>query len=157
MNDAFFAEDDEFGLIGACLTGTLDTCADAFAEVKSEWIETNTLRDTYETIRSLSQQNRQISLPELGKEWKKLNGNQPIPFEDWNKAMEVCPSPANLPNYVKGITEAAHRRQLRLTGDRLIRESAVLTLQPDQIVSNAESGLSIELSRETLSTSKRHS
>jgi hypothetical protein len=56
MNDAFFAEDDEFGLIGACLTGTLDTCADAFAEVKSEWIETNTLRDTYETIRSLSQQ-----------------------------------------------------------------------------------------------------
>ena len=155
MNDAFFAEDDEFGLIGACLTGTLDTCADAFAEVRTEWIETNTLRDTYETIRSLSQQNRQISLPELGKEWKKLNGNQPIPFEDWNKAMEVCPSPANLPNYVKGVVEAAHRRQLRLTGDRLIRESAVLTLQPDQIVSNAESGLSIELSRETLSTSKQ--
>jgi replicative DNA helicase len=154
-NDVYFAEDDEFGLIGACLTGSLDTCADAFAEVKTEWIQTDTLRDTYETIRSLAQQNRQPLLSELAKEWKKLNGNQPIPFEAWNKAMEVCPSPANLPNYVKGVIEAAHRRQLRFAGDRLIRESAVLTLQPDQIVSNAEASLSIELSRETLSTSKQ--
>ena len=155
MNDPYFAQDDEFGLIGACLTGSIDTCSDAFAEVKSEWIETDSLRDTYETIRSLAQANRTPTLQELGKEWRKLNGNQPIPFEDWNKAMEVCPSPANLPYYTKGVIEAAHRRQLRSAGDRLIRESAVLTLQPDQIVSNAEASLSIELSRETLSTSKQ--
>ncbi len=155
MNDPYFAQDDEFGLIGACLTGSIDTCSDAFAEVKSEWIETDSLRDTYETIRSLVQANRTPTLQELGKEWRKLNGNQPIPFEDWNKAMEVCPSPANLPYYTKGVIEAAHRRQLRSAGDRLIRESAVLTLQPDQIVSNAEASLSIELSRETLSTSKQ--
>ena len=155
MNDAFFAQDDEFGLIGACLTGSIDTCSDAFADVKSEWIETDSLRDTYETIRSLVSQNRTPAIQELGKEWKKLNGNQPIPFEDWNRAMEVCPSPANLPSYAKGIIEAAYRRQLRAAGDRLIRESAVTTLQPDQIVSNAEAGLSIELSRETLSTSKQ--
>ena len=155
MNDAFFAQDDEFGLIGACLTGSIDTCSDAFADVKSEWIETDSLRDTYETIRSLVAQNRTPTIQELGKEWKKLNGNQPIPFEDWNRPMEVCPSPANLPSYAKGIIEAAHRRQLRFAGDRLIRESAVTTLQPDQIVSNAEAGLSIELSRETLSTSKQ--
>ena len=155
MNDAFFAQDDELGLIGACLTGSIDTCSDAFADVKSEWIETDSLRDTYETIRSLVAQNRTPTIQELGKEWKKLNGNQPIPFEDWNRAMEVCPSPANLPSYAKGIIEAAHRRQLRAAGDRLIRESAVTTLQPDQIVSNAEAGLSIELSRETLSTSKQ--
>ena len=155
MNDPFFAQEDEFGLIGACLTGSIDTCSDAFAEVKSEWIETDSLRDTYETIRSLVAQNRTPTIQELGKEWKKLNGNQPIPFEDWNKAMEVCPSPANLPSYAKGVIEAAHRRQLRFAGDRLIRESAVLTLQPDQIVSNAEASLSIELSRETLSTSKQ--
>ena len=155
MNDAFFAQDDEFGLIGACLTGSIDTCSDAFADVKSEWIETDSLRDTYETIRSLVAQNRTPTIQELGKEWKKLNGNQPIPFEDWNRAMEVCPSPANLPSYAKGVIEAAHRRQLRAAGDRLIRESAVTTLQPDQIVSNAEAGLSIELSRETLSTSKQ--
>ena len=155
MNDPYFAQDDEFGLIGACLTGSIDTCSDAFAEVKSEWIETDSLRDTYETIRSLVQANRTPTLQELGKEWRKLNGNQPIPFEDWNKAMEVCPSPANLPYYTKGVIEAAHRRQLRSAGDRLTRESAVLTLQPDQIVSNAEASLSIELSRETLSTSKQ--
>ncbi len=106
MNDAFFAQDDEFGLIGACLTGSIDTCSDAFADVKSEWIETDSLRDTYETIRSLVSQSRTPTIQELGKEWKKLNGNQPIPFEDWNRAMEVCPSPANLPSYAKGIIEA---------------------------------------------------
>jgi replicative DNA helicase len=155
VNDPFFAQEDEFGLIGACLTGSIDTCSDAFAEVKSEWIETDSLRYTYETIRSLVAQNRTPTIQELGKEWKKLNGNQPIPFEDWNRAMEVCPSPANLPSYAKGVIEAAHRRQLRFAGDRLIRESAVLTLPPDQIVANAESSLSIELSRETLSTSKQ--
>jgi replicative DNA helicase len=155
MSDPYFAQDDEFGLIGACLTGSIDTCSDAFAEVKSEWIETDSLRDTYETIKSLVQANRTPTLQELGKEWRKIYGNQPIPFEDWNKAMEVCPSPANLPYYTKGVIEAAHRRQLRSAGDRLIRESAVLTLQPDQIVANAESSLSIELSRETLSTSKQ--
>lgn len=155
MNDPFFAQEDEFGLIGACLTGLIDTCSDAFAEVKSEWIETDSLRYTYETIRSLVAQNRTPTIQELGKEWKKLNGNQPIPFEDWNRAMEVCPSPANLPSYAKGVIEAAHRRQLRFAGDRLIRESAVLTIPPDQIVANAEASLSIELSRETLSTSKQ--
>jgi len=69
--------------------------------------------------------------------------------------MEACPSPANLPYYIKGITEATHRRQLRDAGDRLIRESAVLTLKPDQIVSNAEAGLAIEASRETITTSKQ--
>lgn len=155
MSDAFYAEEDEFGLIGACLTGTLDTCADAIADVRSEWIQSDSLRDTYDAIKSLVQQNQIPSLKELSKEWKKLNGNQPIPFEDWNRAMEVCPSPANLPMYSKAIIEAAHRRQLRLAGDRLIRESAVLTLQTDQIVSNAEAGLSIEVSKETLSTSKQ--
>jgi replicative DNA helicase len=154
-HDPFFAESDEYGLIGACLTGSLDTCSDAIAEVKSDWIQNDNIRETFDVIKSLTNQNAHCSLKELAKEWKKLNGNLPIPFEHWNKAMEECPSPANLPSYVKAISEAAHRRQLRAAGDRLIRESAVLTLQTDQIVSNAEAGLSIELSRETLSTSKQ--
>ena len=154
MNDPFFAQEDEFGLIGACLTGSIDACSDAFAEVKSEWIETDSLRDTYETIRSLVAQNRTPTIQELGKEWKKLNGSQPIPFEDWNRAMEACPSPANLPSYAKGVIEAAHRRQLRAAGDRLIRESAVSTLSVDQIVSNAEAGLSVEVSKDDIQSSK---
>lgn len=153
--DPFFAELDELGLIGACLIGSIDTCSDAIAEVKSDWIINDNVRDTFDAIRSLTNQNVHPSLKELAKEWKKLNGNQSIPFDVWNRAMEECPSAANLPSYIKAISEAAHRRQLRLAGDRLIRESAVLTLQPDQIVSNAEAGLSIELSRETLSTSKQ--
>jgi replicative DNA helicase len=155
MSDPYFPNDDELGMIGACLTGTIDTCSDALADVRSEWINQDDLRLTFDVIRTMVQANQQPNLKEIGKEWKKAYGQLPIPFQTWNDAMEACPSPANLPYYIKGITEATHRRQLRDTGDRLIRESAMLTLQPDQIVSNAEAGLSIEVSRETLSTSKQ--
>jgi len=155
MSDPYFPKDDELGMIGACLTGSIDTCSDALAEIRSNWITQDNLRLTFDCIRSLVQDNRQPTLPELGKEWKKAYGQLPMPINDWNQAMEACPSPSNLPYYLKGITEATHRRQLRDAGDRLIRESAVLTLQPDQIVSNAEAGLAIEASRETITTSKQ--
>lgn len=155
MSDPYFPKDDELGMIGACLTGSIDTCSDALADIRSNWITQDNLRLTFDCIRSLVQDNRQPTLPELGKEWKKAYGQLPMPINDWNQAMEACPSPSNLPYYLKGITEATHRRQLRDAGDRLMRESAVLTLKPDQIVSNAEAGLAIEASRETITTSKQ--
>jgi replicative DNA helicase len=155
MSDPYYPTDDELGMIGACLTGTIDTCSDALADIRSEWITQDNLRLTFDCLRGLVQENRQPTLGELNKEWKKAYGQLPMPFDQWNQAMEACPSPANLPYYIKGITEAAHRRQLRDAGDRLIRESAVLTLPPDQIVANAEAGLTIEVSRESLSTSKQ--
>lgn len=154
-NDAFYSQEDELGLIGACLTGDIDTCSDALADIRSEWITQDNLRLTFDVLRGMVQENKQPTIGELGKEWKKAYGQLPMPYDAWNQAMNACPSPANLPYYIKGVTDAAHRRQLRDTGDRLIRDSAVLSLQPDQIVSNAEAGLSIDVSRETLSTSKQ--
>ena len=154
-NDVFYPQEDELGMIGACLTGSIDTCSDALADVRSDWILNDSLRLTFDVIRGIVQENRQPTLQELGKEWKKAYGQLPMPFDVWNQAMEVCPSSSNLPYYVQGITDAAHRRQLRDTGDRLIRESAVVTLKPDQIVSNAEAGLTIDVSKETLQTSKQ--
>ncbi len=154
-NDPFHANDDEYGMIGACLNGTIDTSSDAVSEIRSEWIQRDELRLTFDVIRGMVQEGKSPTLSDLHKEWKKAYGQLPAPFDAWNQAMEVCPSPANLTYYTKAIVEAAHRRQLRDAGDRLIRESAMLTLQPDQIVSNAEAGLSIEVSRETLSTSKQ--
>jgi replicative DNA helicase len=154
-NDIFYPQEDELGMIGACLTGSIDTCSDALADIRSDWILNDSLRLTFDVIRGMVQENRRPTLQELGKEWKKAYGQLPIPFDAWNQAMEVCPSSANLPYYVQGITDAAHRRQLRDTGDRLIRESAVVTLKPDQIVSNAEAGLTIDVSKETLQTSKQ--
>jgi replicative DNA helicase len=142
-------------MIGACLNGTIDTCSDAVSEIRSEWIQRDELRLTFDVIRGMVQEGKSPTLPELNKEWKKAYGQLPVPFDAWNQAMEVCPSSANLTYYTKAIVEAAHRRQLRDAGDRLIRESAMLTLQPDQIVSNAEAGLSIDVSKETLTTSKQ--
>lgn len=153
--DAFSSEEDEYGIIGACLIGSIDTSFDAISEVKPEWITNDKLRETFLCIKSLVQSNIQPTLQEIGKEWKKSFPQSPLPIVEWNRAMESCPSEANLPLHVKTVSQAAHRRQLRVAGDRLIRESAVLTLPVDQIVSNAEAGLAIEVSRETITTSKQ--
>ena len=97
MNEVFYPEQDELGMIGACLTGSIDTCSDALADIRSEWITQDNLRLTFDAIRGLVQENQQPTLKELGKEWRKAYGQLPMPYDTWNQAMEVCPSPANLP------------------------------------------------------------
>jgi replicative DNA helicase len=154
MSDPFFAEDDEFGLIGACITGGSDICFDAFAEVPTAAIQNEQLALTYETIKSLITQNKRVTLPELMKEWQRTITSSPVPFEAWDRCDELCPSAAGYPMFAKSVLEAHHRRQLRFAGDRLIRESAVVTLSVDQIVSNAEQGLTVEAAKDDLQSSK---
>ena len=154
MSDTFYAEEDEFALLGSCINGGNDICFDAFAEVPTEAIQHFQLQPTYELIKGIVSQSKQVSLPELMREWKRVYPSEPVPFEIWNRCDELCPSPANYPTFAKSVLEAHHRRKLRDAGDRLIRESAVSTLSVDQIVANAESGLSVELSKEAVQTSK---
>ena len=151
--DPFFAEEDELGLLGCILTGDPDVATDALASIKLDWIVTDTVRDSLEVIRSMESCST-VTIQSLGKEWKKRS-TSPMPFDAWNRAMEVCPSSANIPLYIQAISDAFHRRQLRAAGDRLVRESAVSTLPVDQIVANAESGLTIDASRETLTNAKQ--
>lgn len=54
-NDAFYSQEDELGLIGACLTGDIDTCSDALADVRSEWITQDNLRLTFDVLRGMVQ------------------------------------------------------------------------------------------------------
>jgi replicative DNA helicase len=154
MSDTFYAEEDEFALLGSCINGGNDVCFDAFAEVPTEAIQHFQLQPTYELIKGIVSQSKQVSLPELMREWKRVHPADPVPFEIWNRCDELCPSPASYPTFAKSVLEAHHRRKLRDAGDRLIRESAVSTLSVDQIVSNAEQGLSVELSKEAIQTSK---
>ena len=154
MNDPFYAVDDEFAVIGCCINGGVDTCSDAFAEIQTSAFQTETLAMTFDVLKSLVAESKPIALPEVMREWKKVFASHSVPFEDWNKAMEASPSPVSYPMFAKGVLEAAHRRQLRIAGDRLLRESAVSTLSVDQIVSNAEQGLAIDASKETLQPAK---
>lgn len=154
MSDPFYSEEDEFGLIGSCISGGSDVCFEAFADVPSEAIQNDQLSATYEVLKSIVHQSKPVNMAELMKEWKKTRPADSVPFETWNRCDELCPSPASYSMFAKSVLEAHHRRKLRFAGDRLIRESAVVTLSVDQIVSNAEAGLSVEVSKDAVQTSK---
>ena len=154
MNDPYFAQDDEYGLIGACLSGGSDVCHEVFAKIPTHAIETDSLRHLYEITKGLVAKTEPVNLTTVVKEWKRSMPQVTPPFEALNRCDELCPSPANHPAFSQAVLEAHHRRQLRTAGDRLIRESAVSTLSVDQIVSNAEAGLSVEASKEEVQSSK---
>lgn len=154
MNDPYFAEDDEFGLIGACLSGGSDVCHEVFSKIPTAAIQDDKLRSLYEIAKGLVAKSEPVNLTTVVKEWKRSIPQITPPFEELNKADELCPSPANHPAFTQAVLEAYHRRKLRTAGDRLIRESAVSTLSVDQIVSNAEAGLSVEASKEEVQSSK---
>jgi replicative DNA helicase len=154
MSDPYFAQDDEFGLIGACLSGGSDVCHEVFAKIPTDAIQNDSLRQIYEVTKGLVAKSDPVNMATVVKEWKRSMGQTPVPFEALNKADELCPSPANYPAFAQAVLEAHHRRQLRTAGDRLIRESAVSTLSVDQIVSNAEAGLTVEASKEEVQSSK---
>jgi len=154
MSDPFYAEEDEFGLIGACLSGGSDVCYEVFSKITTEAIQNDSLRQIYEVTKGLVAKSDPVNLQTVVKEWKRLMPQTPVPFEALNRCDEVCASPANHPEFSKAVLEAHHRRQLRFAGDRLIRESAVSTLSVDQIVSNAEAGLTVEASKEEVQSSK---
>ena len=154
MSDPYFAEDDEFGLLGACLSGGSDVCHEVFAKIPSEALQDSDLYNVFEIAKGLVAKSDPVNMTTVVKEWKRTMGQTPVPFEALNKCDEMCPSPANHPEFSRAVLEAHLRRQLRSTGDRLIRDSAVSTLSVDQIVSNAEAGLSIEASKEEVQSSK---
>jgi replicative DNA helicase len=154
MSDPYFAQDDEYGLIGACLSGGSDVCHEVFAKIPTAAIQNDKLRSLYEIAKGLVAKSEPVNLTTVVKEWKRSIPQITPPFEELNKADELCPSPANYPAFTQAVLEAHLRRQLRFAGDRLIRESAVSTLSVDQIVSNAEAGLSIEASKEEVQSSK---
>jgi replicative DNA helicase len=154
MNDPYYAQDDEYGLIGACLSGGSDVCHEVFAKIPTHAIETDSLRHLYEITKGLVAKTEPVNLTTVVKEWKRSMPQVTPPFEALNRCDELCPSPANHPAFSQAVLEAYHRRQLRTAGDRLIRESAVSTLSVDQIVSNAEAGLTVEASKEEVQSSK---
>jgi replicative DNA helicase len=154
MNDPYFAQDDEYGLIGACLSGGSDVCHEVFAKIPTEAFQHDKLRSLYEITKGLVAKTEPVNLTTVVKEWKRSMPQVTPPFEALNRCDELCPSPANHPAFSQAVLEAYHRRQLRTAGDRLIRESAVSTLSVDQIVSNAEAGLSVEASKEEVQSSK---
>jgi hypothetical protein len=60
MSDTFYAEEDEFALLGSCINGGNDVCFDAFAEVPTEAIQHFQLQPTYELIKGIVSQSKQV-------------------------------------------------------------------------------------------------
>jgi replicative DNA helicase len=154
MNDPFYAEEDEYGLVGCCISGNTDVCYEVFAKVPSDAIQNEKLRCIYEIAKGITTKGDQVNQKAIVTEWKRFYPGIAAPFEELSKADELCPSAANYPAFSNAVLEAHFRRQLRAAGDRLMRDSAVSTLSVDQIVSNAEAGLAIEASKDDVQSSK---
>jgi len=112
MSDPYYAQDDEYGLIGACLTGGPDVCYEVFARIPPDAIQQDKLRQVYEITKALIGRHEAISLQTVVKEWKRSIPQLSPPFEELNRCDEICASPANYPEFAKAVLEAHHRRYL---------------------------------------------
>ena len=106
MSDPYHAEADEYGLIGACLTGGIDVCFEVFAKIPPGAIQNHKLGQVYEVMKGLVANSQRPDLQSLSKEWKKSIPQEPLPFEELNRADELCPSPANHPAFAQAVLEA---------------------------------------------------
>ena len=97
MNDPYFAEDDEYGLLGACLSGGSDVCYEVFSKIPTEAIETDSLRHLFEITKGLVAKSEPVNLKTVVKEWQRSMAHTAVPFDVLNRCDEVCASPANHP------------------------------------------------------------
>lgn len=154
-SEAYFASKDELGLIGACLMGNLDTAAEAVAQVTSEMVITDDIKETLGVISGLVRENKSASIENLSRAWKATKGSQAMPIMLWTEAMSVCPSEANLPYYVTGIVEAYQRRRLRDAANRLLSDTSDSAVPLDQAIAQLESGITFEREHTPQSTSSK--
>ena len=89
MSDPYFAQDDEYGLIGACLSGGSDVCHEVFAKIPTHAIETDSLRQLYEITKGLVAKTEPVNLTTVVKEWKRSMPQVTPPFEDLNRCDEL--------------------------------------------------------------------
>jgi replicative DNA helicase len=142
--DAYFAEKDELGLLGACLLGSTDAASEAVAQVPVIMIANEAVKESLLLVDLMLKENQQITLDALGRSWKKLHGTKPIPIELWSQAMDACPSSHNVSYHAQGVREAYNRRRLREAGQRLITDSGNPATPVDVAISTLESGISTD-------------
>ncbi len=139
--DAYFAEKDELGLLGACLLGSADAAAEAVAQVPVIMIANETVKESLLLVDLMLKENQSITLDGLGRAWKKIHGTKSMPIDLWSEAMEACPSAHNVSYHAQGVREAYTRRRLREAGQRLITDSGNPATPIDSAISTLESGI----------------
>lgn len=143
-SDVYFAESDELGILGACLIGSVETAADAVAQMQPGMLTNETVRESLELIDLMVKEGVKPALDTLGRAWKKAYSKKPMPLELWSKAMDSCPSEHNLSYHVQGVREAFARRKLREAGQRLITDSSNSSTPIDAAISQLEAGIAME-------------
>lgn len=144
QTDPYLAESDELGILGACLLGGIDTSSDALGQVTASMVVSDQVRDSLAVIETMVRENSSPSLETIGKAWSRVKGKVPAPLEIWMRAMDTCPSAANLDYHVQGVREAYHRRKLREAAQRLISDSANPMVPLDAAVSQLEAGIAAD-------------
>lgn len=142
--DVYFAESDELGVLGACLIGSIETSADAVAQMQPGMLSNEMVRESLDLVDQMIREGTKPGLDTLGRAWKRAYSKKPMPIELWTKAMDACPSEHNLSYHVQGVREAFTRRKLREAGQRLVTDSGNSSTPVDAAISQLEAGIAME-------------
>jgi replicative DNA helicase len=141
---AYFAESDELGVLGACLIGSMETAADAIAQVQPGMFSNDMVKESLELVDTILKDGGKPGLDTMGRAWKKAYSKKPMPVDLWSQAMDACPSEHNLSYHLQGVREAFVRRRLREAGQRLMTDSSNTSTPVDAAIAQLEANISMD-------------
>lgn len=141
---AFLAEQDELGVLGACLLGGLDASSDAIASVPGSMVVSDQVRESLEVIESMVRSGIVPTLETLHREWRRSKGKADAPIQIWNQALDACPSAGNLAWHAEAVRDAYLRRKFREASSKLAADCGDPSVSIQQVISNLEAGIAID-------------
>jgi replicative DNA helicase len=152
MNDPYYSESDELGVLGCCFRGDLTILSDIAASFQPVMLVNDPVRDSYELSLILLAENQRTTTASMERLWARTHENRPAPKEVWSKAMSAIPSASNHPFYVQGIKESFRRRVLRDAALKLAHETSDLSKTTESMVADLEAGIAAESDEAVVTT-----
>lgn len=146
---AFYAEEHEQAILGACLLGGASTASEALAVLPLDELFNPVVLESMQLIQGLLDSGQRVDQVALARIWKDRNGNRTAPTQVWAQAPEFCPSALNLPLHVAEVREAAFRRKTRDAAQSLATKLADSSVTPADLLSEFEQAVTVKSTEDT--------
>lgn len=138
MSDLPTNPDAEYGVIGCCLLGGIDTAIEAVEKLPNGVFFNDDCKAAFAIIEWMATQGRSIDGFTFAQAWHERYGNRPIPTEVM-LAPDKVPSAANLEYYTATAVEAWRRRRLIAAGQALITKASNPSQSVPEVLAEADS------------------